>query len=628
MSSSKHPAMEVKVGILTTIARSIYSDTLMKIREAVSNSADNKASRFAFTLNQKTQKGPYSLSLFDNGHGMTEAGIEERLQSIGYGLYRDDPHAKEFYSYFGLGLMSIFQLGQHVTVITKSKEDSKVVKLTIDSKRMFSKAMESKHLSALKHLVVLDASSEKERDTISPLSKGMMNKMFKDSPRHFTDIVIDNVNKADLESIMDAGFVNRLRQILPLKVEKDDPFLGALEENDKKKLLKFLEDDEFCPTIDVLLSLDGTQYELLKKYFPDFPNPFHRMNYRLETMKDKDFKCYFLASGKDLGVRDGHDRETGFWVRNINFLVKAADFMSHQGMTPLIGRAPLKNWIFGEVFHQNMHEFLEPSRKEYIISDYQYKDFRERLRKKLVPFVKEMEKAYDAYQAIIKEVKTPYDTLTREDEKSPFRKLETNLTRIEGIKVEDVIGEKADEVFGKLGNLRNLALERCLELTALIKSKVFIRGVIGKEESYVIIVDPGAEDESIKYDHTRQLAKAIIPAKTFERKRITLFGRSLVIIFVYCDKITDAISFNMEEMAIYVNVANKELKNHSISFLDVLIAAEYAYHYSADSVRCQDATTLDCLEEMKETILHFLGEEYEQLSGFMDDLGSYFKGSR
>jgi len=239
MSSSKHPQVGVKVGILTTIARSIYSDTLMKIREAVSNSADNKASRFVFTLKQ-TQKDSYSLSLFDNGHGMTEERIEQILDSIGYGLYRDDPHAKKFYSYFGLGLMSIFQLGQHVTVITKSKKDSKVVKLTVDSQQMFSKEMESKHLSALRDSIALDPSSEKERETISPLSKDMMNKALKTSSGHFTEIVIDNINKADFESIMDAGFVNSLRQILPLKVEKQDPFLGALEENDRKRILKLL----------------------------------------------------------------------------------------------------------------------------------------------------------------------------------------------------------------------------------------------------------------------------------------------------------------------------------------------------------------------------------------------------
>src|SRR5271169_2265578 len=95
MDSSRHPKLDVTAGILTTIARSIYSDTVMKIREAVSNSADNKALKFVFSLRKEGRNGPYSLSLFDNGYGMTEARIEQVLQSIGYGLHRDDPRAKE-----------------------------------------------------------------------------------------------------------------------------------------------------------------------------------------------------------------------------------------------------------------------------------------------------------------------------------------------------------------------------------------------------------------------------------------------------------------------------------------------------------------------------------------------------
>lgn len=167
----EHPPVKVKVKILTTVAKSIYAETLMKIREAVTNSIDNYASRFLFSLKKKKDTDSYVLSLLDNGHGITKARFEDILQSIGYGLHIDEPNPEKYYSFFGLGLMSIFQLGKTITIITRPKNSDEFNKLIVDSAKIFSKEMEKESIEALSECFELDNSSEEERSDISIVTK-------------------------------------------------------------------------------------------------------------------------------------------------------------------------------------------------------------------------------------------------------------------------------------------------------------------------------------------------------------------------------------------------------------------------------------------------------------------------
>ncbi len=60
-------SVNVKAGILNTIAKSIYSDIRIKTREAVSNSIDKNATIFIITIDENAK----SISFYDNGTGIS-----------------------------------------------------------------------------------------------------------------------------------------------------------------------------------------------------------------------------------------------------------------------------------------------------------------------------------------------------------------------------------------------------------------------------------------------------------------------------------------------------------------------------------------------------------------------------
>jgi len=109
----------MRIGILDTIAKSIYSDPKVKIREAVANSMDNEATWFIMYMDMTSR----SISLMDNGKGIKESRFDEIFQNIGFGLGREEKYSN---SYFGLGLMSILELGDKATIITKKRRKESI----------------------------------------------------------------------------------------------------------------------------------------------------------------------------------------------------------------------------------------------------------------------------------------------------------------------------------------------------------------------------------------------------------------------------------------------------------------------------------------------------------------------
>ncbi|MEO5359393.1 MAG: ATP-binding protein [Nitrospirota bacterium] len=121
MDGEKQPgnplSVKMRMGILHTIAESIYSGLNGRIREAVANSIDNKASNFIIYLDRTTR----TVSLFDDGNGISREKFNDIFNNLGLGLDRNKIDAV---SYFGLGLMSVIRLGNQASIITKpSKTD-------------------------------------------------------------------------------------------------------------------------------------------------------------------------------------------------------------------------------------------------------------------------------------------------------------------------------------------------------------------------------------------------------------------------------------------------------------------------------------------------------------------------
>jgi len=152
--------VEVKIGILHTIADAIYATPAGKIREAVSNARDNNASWIVILADRTTN----SLTFFDNGNGITQDRFLEIFKSIGWGLLRNQPDTK--LSYFGLGLMSIFQLGESFSLFTKPKNSKEYNFLGINTKGIFDKKNDNKSISFLQRYFDLTPTSEKSRKAL------------------------------------------------------------------------------------------------------------------------------------------------------------------------------------------------------------------------------------------------------------------------------------------------------------------------------------------------------------------------------------------------------------------------------------------------------------------------------
>ena len=114
--------VQMKIGILNTIANSIYSDPKVKVREAVANSMDNEATWFTIYADRPS----LTISLMDNGTGITRSRFNEIFENLGYGLEKDEIYSN---SYFGLGLLSILAFGKRAKIVSKSRQEGEVIRL-------------------------------------------------------------------------------------------------------------------------------------------------------------------------------------------------------------------------------------------------------------------------------------------------------------------------------------------------------------------------------------------------------------------------------------------------------------------------------------------------------------------
>lgn len=612
MSATMKPEInvKVKVGLLTTVAKQVYSSTSMKIREAVSNSMDNSATKFILSL-IKNSDHTYSLSMFDNGHGMTQERIKEIFQSLGYGLYRDEKNNKKYYSYFGLGLMSIFQLGEEINIITRPEKSGEVNKIFINSAKVFSKELEKEHIESLKEYISLyPDSSIDERHQLSHLHKEEIDKICGSFPECFTEIIISKVKAEDIEFLKSAYFTDDIRKMLPLDFEEDHPFLKNLEESDKKTIIDILQNLTYCPTIDFYCLIDGPKsMRQLKKYFPDFPHSFKKGNYQIHisdqssSNKKNGFTYYFLTATKDLGVKADKERETGIWIRNKNILVKAADYLQYQGSGSFM-REPLKNWLFGEVFHSDMNSFLEVSRKDFITSSEEFKSFRNKIEAIIKPISERMYESYRIGMEVVGVFTGPFEDIDNK-EKSPFHMLEKRIFKLEG---QEIIGSKAKEVFTTLGNISNLELEQAPEVISKIGKEPI---VISSGDDHYVTIDPNVAETEISYNIEKERVEEKISPSILQCKLINFFGKQYTVYFIDGREIEAGISINNAQRKIYINIFQTDLKNYSVSFIDILVTIEYAYQKTKTR------------KDMKDMIYALLGTDFRSPVEYVDNLSEY-----
>ncbi len=610
--------VDVKMNILHTIADAIYSTATGKIREAVANSRDNGATWVVIALDKTNRR----LSIFDNGSGITRKRFQEIFDSIGYGGLRDSPDAKM--SYFGLGLMSIFQLGNRVRLYTRARGQRKPLLLEVQAEAIFDKANKEKSITELsKFMGPLKTVSESAREQAS---LGAVNEMLSEGrpvamPESFTEIIIEDISQDVVEEIGSPDFRLELAQVLPVRAQDNEPFLKRFSGSKAKQIARLLNSDKYCKSIDVYFGVceeleEGQALPQLWKYFPRFSRGLRFTDDNVRVGTQAGFAYYVAHTiGDNLhgDQKEEEDRETGFWMRNQNFLVKRADFLDRPGPgRPPKGtiHKPLRNWVFGEVFHADMNPFLRVGRNEFLWETPEFKKFRDAFLKHVCgPVNKAIRAVYDKRKPVVDDFITPFAKIADND--GPIVRAETKLRLIIGEnKPEAKFWRDAKEQLAKhrTGDIEDDDA-RVEKLLAQRRSPL----IVAEDDNAIVAIDPSlpetAGTHDITWDAESERVVVNVSPALFRPRDVRFLGETLEVVFVAKRDTEAAVSINFDSHCIYVNPFNGDLSRFSVSILDVYIALEVADAISRNK------------GQLKRNFLRLLGTAPSETKKYVTPLG-------
>lgn len=615
--------VETKVGILRTIAKQIYSDPVIKIREAVANSMDNAASSFIMYAHRPSR----SICLFDNGTGISSEKVVKIFKTIGYGIQKTDKFSN---SYFGLGLMSILELGKSAIILSKATGTDKILKLDIDTEKIYSTDMEDKPIKSINTCFRISNISFSDRETYSYIDTDQIQKRFNDTfPQTYTEIILQDIEASIFSTIISDEFKTGLSQILPLQIDPFDPFFNYIKDDGLfKKWITNLFDSErrqYCPTIDFYIGVhDEKEIIHLKKYFPKFQENleiskadilFGEKKYNLDSVEHS-YAYYYICSTEDIENRktgqgsDENDspqnddsKETGFWVRNRNFLVKRNDYFKRPGSTKKIIDQPLQKWLFGEIFHTNMTDFLIVTRDEYSWEAKGFTEFYNSLYDLLSDLNNKLRTAWKTSKIVTDNIITPFTNVGSKND--PFQRTQRMLENAGILRPGNMLSEDITTVFQKLNSTRNTDIEDESKTinNLLLQSKGEILLLDDKDVKVYIDSTVSRDKQFIKQrEESSNTITVRISPEIFCDKEVTFLGKKFTVYFVAGIDNDSGISVNSDEKKIFINPFNHELLKYSITMIDVYIAIEIAYSLSKS------------LEEMKDIFLSIVGTKLNKFT--------------
>ena len=579
----------VKAGLLHTVADAIYATPAGKIREAVANSRDNGATWVVINVDRIER----SMSIYDNGRGITKSRFREIFESVGHPLPLPGPKL----SYFGLGLMSILQLGDRVKVFTRPRGEQGVNLLTVQTKQFFDEANKDKSIESLERFVSLSEAGRLDRGRCSApvLDEFLASDAIGGVPDSYTEIVIEEMRDSDLEVICKRKFEDDLRKALPLPLERDEPFLSRFpDDSTREKVRGLLENDAFCRTIRVYFGVeDDREITQLWKYFPSFRAniKFEADRVRVAESESGSFAYYIVHTvAEDLHGRrpdgaddgeNGHDddreRETGFWVRNQNFLVKGADFLEQPGGGKRIIHMPLRSWIFGEIFHKDMNAFLTVGRNDYLYDKQEFRDFRAEVVQVVGDLNEQLRTIWSQKNRIRKYLIEPFSKIAEPG--GAIQQTERKLARLLGKRVDDP-GFYREALKRLKQGLSRADMQDDAARIDKILSEHPRNIVLAEEPNMTVQVAAKVKGEDRGYELAWQKSdnRMIVSLSPglFKPSEVLFLGKRFEVFFVVKDGSAKGASIDVEGGKIYINPFNAELSHYSISILDVYIALEVA----------------------------------------------------
>jgi len=591
-----------KVAILHTIADSMYASTARRIREAAANALDNGASWFLVWWDPEER----TLSLCDNGKGITEERFQEIWTSLGYGSGRTDA-AK--LSYFGLGFMSIFRLGTRASIFTKVASSDDPIVLEVDTEKVFDPANADQKLSTLSQYMRLHRDGAVRRGQHpAPGVDALMQRLSPDGavPPAWTEIVIEGLSETVSSDLGKRDFIEELQKLLPLPVQKEEPFLNRVSDPEQRRALEgLLSDPTYCPTLATYFGSEGGEPEPLFKYFPRFRSElrFESTDLQVAYSRNRDFAYYLIEKTEELqeGSQKGSERsrdpsETGFWVRNRNFLVKGADFFGARGHRNII-HEPLQGWLFCEILHRDMRGLVTVARDDYLWDSAAFKAFLAEVKNLAEEQNRLLRSAWGQKQAVTSAFVDPivsFDTPST----SP-------LGRVQG-KLEAMLPDRSSDPGFASGLLAQLEKARDEEIE---KPAHEITRLLGTSKQPVILADrpelmvqvstqlPEGKPFEFTFDRVSKRATLTIAGQIFASRKVVFLGNAFELRFVYAKEANGGVSVDTKGRIIYVNPFNAHLARLSLSALDVYIVIEIADALSKTK------------EEMKRLMLAILREK-------------------
>lgn len=205
MSVELHP--RATAGVYAEVINQIYDSLDKRIREAVSNAIDAKATTTRIEVFRQASNKPDKIVLWDNGQGMDTDDLQSKYICLGGG---DNYNDRDSIGRIGIGALSVFALGDLITINTRKKGSDKIITAVLNFSHIKAADQHSKPLEEVKLGEITG-----ERTAVES-----------DSP-NFTEIVVEDLSKeaqttfADEERVKE--LIETMERVLPLSYRDDDP---------------------------------------------------------------------------------------------------------------------------------------------------------------------------------------------------------------------------------------------------------------------------------------------------------------------------------------------------------------------------------------------------------------------
>lgn len=221
-------------GIYSEVIKQIYDSLDKRIREAVSNAYDANAKNIKFTVYIGRDN---KVIIHDDGDGMDESDLVKKYVSLGGGGKYND---METIGRIGIGALSVFALGDKVTINTRKKGSEEILIAELDFNRVNEA---NQHSTPLENVKLGEIKGTR--------------KATEDDPDHFTEIIVRDLSRPVIDIFDNERktkvLIENLEKILPVGYMSDDPIL-----NQPTAITNKLKNEKYL--IDVIIHIPHLNY--------------------------------------------------------------------------------------------------------------------------------------------------------------------------------------------------------------------------------------------------------------------------------------------------------------------------------------------------------------------------------